>query len=278
MCNSYGELSAILHNLNFIAYYNDNIHNRNFVVNYGKAVGEREFNGVAAAAAGYAYNAPLHQVNINHQADVLNNGNIDDCDVVLKCIEIFDWGKVQNSNIINALNLYREKQLTPYLKFCKEWFECDDTLEVHIPKNVHIPDVLWSSGWTKVYSFMFNETTIYDSRVAAFINYIMVGFYLTLEEEQQNLLISITSKLLSFTGPNNRARYVNGIYRNRLGIGGGGVNANRKFQANKVASWILRYISNPDPDPGIGFREIDKAAFMLGFDMSQLQLEGENIF
>ena len=49
-------------------------------------------------------------------------------------------------------------------------------------------------------------------------------------------------------------------------------NATDLYKANKVASWLLRYLSELEGDDSQGgFRNMDKAAFMLGFDLAQLE-------
>ena len=150
----------------------------------------------------------------------------------------------------------------------KDWFENDNTLDINDC------DLTWSSGWTKVYSFMFSKTTIYDSRVAAFINFMLVAFYHTLNSKmERDALKVISSKLISFKGTADRKRSVSSIDRKLLGIKMKSGNDKNNFVANKIASWLLRYISDLEfsSQKQSHFRQIDKAAFMLGFDISQIE-------
>ncbi|WP_423682159.1 hypothetical protein [Undibacterium sp. WLHG33] len=129
------------------------------------------------------------------------------------------------------------------------------------------------SGWTKIFSFMFNVTTIYDSRVAAYINYILVKFHDSLtDDEDKKKLETITEKLLSFSGTQDRARCLNHDRREALGIKLKSSNNTQSFVANKVASWFLRYICTLEygNQEQTNFRKLDKAMFMLGFDISQI--------
>lgn len=209
-------------------------------------------------------------VNIDKQLLILKKpDSLDEDELILQCIEIFDWGGVQTSDIIKAINLHRDQKLKPYLLKYKDWFEDDNIL------NINDCDLIWSSGWTKVYSFMFSKTTIYDSRVAAFINFMLVAFYHTLNREikRDALIKSISSKLVSFTGTADRKRSVSATDRKLLGIKMKSDNDKNSFVANKVASWLLRYISDLEfsSQKQSDFRQIDKAAFMLGFDISQIE-------
>ncbi|MDD2658059.1 MAG: hypothetical protein PHY54_00045 [Methylococcales bacterium] len=269
--NSYNDLANLLKSLDFIKFYNEKIRKRNYVVNYGNRKGKLEFESVISAAEKYNYKANvMYTVGIDKQLEILNKlDSIDDNKLVLQCIEIFDWGGVQKSNIITAIDLHRKNKLKSYLLECKEWFENDNTLKINVS------DLIWSSGWTKVYSFMFSKTTIYDSRVAAFINYILVCFYRSLlTEEKKEALLIITQKLVSFTGTENRARCVCASDMKLLGIKMKSNEDKLNFIANKVASWLLRYITEiefPDQSQSqSNFRRVDKAMFMLGFDIAQI--------
>ena len=51
-----------------------------------------------------------------------------------------------------------------------------------------------------------------------------------------------------------------------------GGNDKNNFIANKVASWLLRYICELEykTQSQANFRQVDKAMFMLGFDIYQV--------
>jgi hypothetical protein len=276
MINNYKELEGLLDSVEFKDFYINSISNQFFEINYGSKKGILNFLGVKKAAKNYEYDADSrYSVNIDNQLDILNNqielGDIYDAEVLMACIEVFDWGQVQKSNVIEALARYRDGSLTSYLKDCKTWFESTESIG-NFPINC-----IWSSGWTKVYSFMFNRTAIYDSRVAAFINYILVEFYrsLTVEKDIEDL-VKITSHLISFKGATGRKRYVGSEERKLLRIKGKSTSNEKNMYSNKVASWILEYIAKAEYGENAtqsDFRNIDKAAFMLGFDIGQIAPE-----
>ncbi len=120
---------------------------------------------------------------------------------------------------------------------------------------------------------MFNMTTIYDSRVAAYINYIFTQFYSSLSNEtDRQALKTILQTLVSFKGTETRVRCLRKLDREVLGVKMKGGNDNNNFIANKVASWLLRYICELEykTQNQTNFRQIDKAMFMLGFDIYQV--------
>ena len=271
MTLSYSELKTILTDIGFNTYYKEEVSKNKHIVDYGPRMGTVEFNGLVDADAKYSYpKNSTHSIHIDKQLTLLNSDdNINDHDVILSCVEVFDWGGVQSSNIINAINRFRDSELTDYLISCRRWFEDDQTLDLNIDNSV------WSSGWTKVYSFMFDKTAIYDSRVAAFINYIIIKFYHQLEcKTKKEKIKKITSLLVSINGAKTRARRVSDSDRKLLSIRVQSKNDNVNLVANKVGSWFLRYLAELEYSTINGsqseFRSIDKAAFMLGFDIDQI--------
>jgi len=266
MIDSYKSFTKSLQDLGFDDFYRKNISNLSLSINYGKTKGDIQLESVLDAGHKYYYEANLdYEVSIDQPISIFKNGHgLDDRDVLITCIEIFDWGGVQKSNILSALSFHRKGELVTYLEKCMEWFEDESSLSE--------PDfeVIWSSGWTKVYSFMFDFVTIYDSRVAAFINKIFLDFYLSLDEDDRKKLKSVTSGLLSFGGTTKRARTLSSEYRRELSLYGN-PSDKRKMVANKKASWFIRHISEVEGLAGTQscFRLVDKAAFMLGFDLKQ---------
>lgn len=260
---SYNQLVDTLDSLDFRDFYINRVQNFNYQINFGARKGILHFDSIRSAAAQYAYDiSGKYKINIDHQ--LVDPKTLPSDELVLQCIEVFDWGGVQSSNIIDALNYYRTNVLKLYLLQWKAWFEDDTTL------NLKDETIFWSSGWTKVFSFMFTNTTIYDSRVAAYINYLFVQFYKMLSTSaQQQALKSISSHLISFNGTANRSRCVDAEWRELLGIKMKSTNNTNALRANKVASWFLRYLCQIEYGDTTQehFRQIDKAMFMLGFDI-----------
>ncbi len=271
---SYKELTHILDSIGFSEFYIHSISNLERRVDFGTRKGTIDFLSIKSAAEQYTYEPTgEYMVHIDNQLD--SPQNLEASELILQCIEVFDWGGVQSSNIIKAINLHRGQALKKYLIECKAWFEDDTTL------TVDIEDVVWSSGWTKVYSFMFGLTTIYDSRVAAYINYIFSTFYDSLaEENDKRALKSITQYFVSFKGPVTRTRCLNSDYRTSLRIKMKSSSDSRNFVANKVASWVLRYLCQLEYGDvnQEHFRQLDKAMFMLGFDIAQIEIDSDARF
>ncbi len=264
--NSYNEMAQILDRLGFSDFYFSQISNVQSQVDFGKRKGKIDFTSIKSAAEQYTYESSgKYSVNIDRQLGALET--TPNNELILQCVEVFDWGGVQASNIIDAINLHRKNELKPYLAECKSWFEDDHNLVVDL-NNIN-----WSSGWTKVFSFMFELTTIYDSRVAAYINYIFASYFDSLESvEQKSELTLITKHLVSFKGTGTRVRCLNSELRRMLGINMKSPDDKRNFKANKVASWFLRYLCKLEYGEvtQANFRQVDKAMFMLGFDIKQI--------
>lgn len=275
MFNTYNEMKEIFKEVGFSDFYKSNISNNKYEVDYGPKSGVIYFNSFIDASNKYLYpKKNPYKVKIDQQLNTINEyeENVNNNNIILDCIEVFDWGGVQTSNIINAITLYRESNLSAYLVQCKEWFEDDETLKIGIDNPI------WSSGWTKVYSFMFDKTAIYDSRSAAFINYILLMLFNNVDNlEYKKKIKKITNMLISFGGNGTRNRYMNEKNRKLLGVKGKSTVASRNMVSNKVASWVMRYISEieymSEDISQQQFRNVDKALFMLGFDISQINYE-----
>jgi len=260
---SYNELVVTLDGLGFPDFYKENCRDLNYKIDFGTRKGTINFDTIRSAAEKYLYDSSgKYVVNIDRQLGSPDKLTSDE--LVLQCIEVFDWGGVQASNIIDAINYHRANTLKSSLIELQSWFEDDNSLAFDNQK------LFWSSGWTKVFSFMFSKTTIYDSRVAAYINFLLVKFYNSLGTiNDQQALKAVTSHMISFNGTVTRARRLDAKYRELLGIKMKSSNDRNSLQANKVASWFLRYLSELEygDSQQFHFRQIDKAMFMLGFDM-----------
>ncbi|OEE18579.1 hypothetical protein, partial [Aliivibrio fischeri] len=268
---NYNDFKNKLERLGFNYFYLNSVSNRNFRINYNDQL-TTEFNSIHDAGCKYNYiGESEYQVSIDLPINILDAKSLaDDKDLLITCIEIFDWGDVQKSNILSALKLHRKGDLRCYLNKAKKWFEDDNNLSEPNFK------VIWSSGWTKVYSFMFQYTTIYDSRVAAFINQVLLDFCNTLTDKEKLELQIISKGLLTFGG---NVKNSDGKIRIRVMEKPAvdllqlykSPNEKRKMLANKKASWFIRYMAELDTVDfnQKEFRNLDKAAFMLGFDLSQ---------
>ena len=190
---NYDSFKNQLNNLEFGSFYLNKVSSRDFSIEYNKST---SIQALSVVDAGKKYNYPnenFYDVSIDKQIDILDrSGKLDSKDLLLTCIEIFDWGDVQKSNILSAFKLYRDCELEAYLRKAKVWYEDDSSLRE--PEF----NVIWSSGWTKVYSFLFAYVTIYDSRVAAFINQVLKEFWLFSSEAERTKLKEFSNGLLTF--------------------------------------------------------------------------------
>lgn len=267
---NYESFKESLDNIKLGSFYIKNIAKRQFSIEYNKN-SQIQVSSVLEAGENYSLlNRSRSDISIDEQVCMLEQHQaIDSRDLLLKCIEIFDWGEVQKSNILSAFKLHREDKLETYLQEVKAWFE-DDT-------NLIEPSftAFWSSGWTKVYSFFCSSVTIYDSRVAAFINQVLKEFWDSSNQDIQSELKKLSSGLLTFGGNetssgNYRLRILDKNMVNNLELYKNPTEK-RKMLANKKASWFIRYLSEHtfDKNTQENFRALDKSAFMLGFDLNQ---------
>lgn len=269
--NTYNELKSILDDVQFNAFYLARFHNRAYKITYtDKPEDAREHDGVAAIAE---YYDEYYQSNYGDFFETMQ-GNAPAEEESLEqdfvyCLKVLDWGKVTNSNLFDIIFLYERSLLSRKLTTAKLYFNDDNSLLV-VPSSL-----TWSAGWTKIYSLISYQTTIYDSRVCAFINYICVHFSRTLRDSKLHEFQKVSNYFYTQGGTNDkRVRKIGSDDRDQLGMKRASPgNDQQSIVGNKVASWFIRYISESNPlieDTQKSFRQYDKAFFMLGFDFSQL--------
>lgn len=273
---NYHELSDILSQYEFDDYFINNVIERDaaFEIDYGPQKG-----GITGTVNDFINQHPiLYGIDDGYYGNFVEMyqcqmpGDENLVGRLLYCIKVLDWGQMQKGNIRRLFELYDENLLSNHLNDARAYFE-DENAPFEV---VHEPDTanIWSSGWTKIYSLSSQFTCIYDSRVAAFLNYVIYGFMRTGNHSDIHDLRFIVSKLSNrLTGNNIRVRRIDDAEWNAIG----GVNTGtrqHKFIANKLASMIIRYLSELDGVPGNSpqekFRKLDQAFFMLGFDLAQL--------
>lgn len=280
---SYTALKCLLNTLGFDVFYCENISQGPYNIDYGPKASRQLEHGLLpvnqANIIESGKNIPIGKYSSNGISFIndvtffsktsLENSisELNEADLLMKCIKIFDWGEVQTSNIEKAFYLHEKGDLAPYLQDIVTWFNNDG--EIALPQR----PLIWSAGWTKVYSFASNLTTIYDSRCAAFLNYILIKFFYTLPEAKKPELMVLTSKLAVLPGNNDKVRSPNSKTKQDLKLKTY-VSDSTALVANKYASWILRYIAEIEfytqKISQSQFRTLDKAFFMLGFDIKQV--------
>ena len=152
----------------------------------------------------------------------------DEKELLVATIDILDWGNVWSSNLAEVIEIYRGRNsdiqsLISYFKSISEY--------VKEPKLIGEKDkikVHFSSGWTKVYSFMYDSMVIYDSRVSAFLNYTLLMALKSYCEENSSDgekrkkayegFHNISSNLFNFSGSGNTGNLRKFSFKRRSSI------------------------------------------------------------
>jgi hypothetical protein len=201
-------------------------------------------------------------------------------EVLIEMVDILDWGNMWTGNVKTVLSLYRENKLIEYVRKVNTYLK-----EPKLISNDDVfrdtNDVKMSSGWTKIYSYTFDNVVIYDSRVSAFLNYTLEKSYLKFIKEIDSTntdvkenVDRICSYLYNFGGrnrPNNSSRKVKELKNFRRQSNP--ENNKHGFNANIVATWICEFIINKwneKNDNKLTIRKLERTFFMLGFDFMQL--------
>jgi hypothetical protein len=256
----YKEVEQILEDSKYFDYFREKVLHRCFgSIDYGKKHGIHEFKGLLDASDKFTHINPIEESKCEKWTLTLRDSNSSDIELLLTCLEIFDWGGVLRGNVVPFIQLYRSSRLKNYLNWVST--KLDSKVPVEASKLPY--NVLWSSGWTKVYSFINNEFAMYDSRVSAFLNYTLIGC-----DHQNNGLERLYTNLFNFGGTSQRERKMpkSTGFKDRHPSGVDGLNA------NLIASWIMDLI-NVKLGLKRDIRDFERAFFLLGFDLAQLELE-----
>jgi hypothetical protein len=141
------------------------------------------------------------------------------------------------------------------------------------------PSTQWSkmnSGWTKYYSFALPAHVIYDSRVGAALCYLVRRY---LESREAEHRVDAVPESLAFRwapgqGERNTRDPSCGPYKFAR-LSGGPAGSREWARVNIQANWILSaavsrsgamWCSQPE-----GFRRVEGALFMLGYDLSRVE-------
>lgn len=234
-------------------------------INYGSKVGKIQFNSLFDADKKYKINSNASEENFESWCNILNSPNSNSQDLLITCITIFDWGGVTASNLTKVLEMHKSNELQSYIKFIKSKVNAEELIE----SKEETEQILWSSGWTKVYSAINTKFIIYDSRVAAYLIYLLDEFYKSnfININYLEDLKAISSYLFTMQNP-NRKRTLESPITHKKNPPVSNINA---FNGNLVASWIIQFlcenvfIQNNE-------RQFERAFFMLGFDLNQLKI------
>lgn len=190
--------------------------------------------------------------------------------VFMECIKVLIWGGMAGtgSTLAELCELQKGKNLVEYLIKIRKYLELESTIS-----KMENETIYFSSGWTKIYSFLAPNTCIYDSRVQGALNYFI--YHCAGEATIKRVfkyLINPTEKERSLRVAKG-SKPIRGLF-NPLHRELDGVNA------NLVASWIMKYISEiliaeekipKDKENGYtAFKRTDEIMFMLGYDLNRL--------
>ena len=240
-------------------------------IDYGTRLGTKEFESLLDADTKYAINSVASDEDFSNWGEVLNDDKSKAEELLIVCISIFDWGKVTASNLTKVLEMYKSGDLKNYIQFCKGIVGTESLL-IDSEKNQKL---LWSAGWTKVYSAMNPKFLIYDSRVAAYLIYLLDKFHAwaKLDSDSESKINSVTSYLFAMNSNNKRKRKLESDIDFKKSQP---QNSLKAFNGNLVASWIVQLLCK-EVFPCNNERQLERAFFMLGFDLNQLKINDANL-
>ena len=265
------DIDNILKSLNYYDNFKDKYLSKKFdKINYGKRIGELEFCNLFDAADKYTYSNQIADEVFQNWNKILNDNDSAEDEILCTVLEVFVWGDVLSGNVKKAIELYRSKKLGKYIRQVIGLLDEKEIIlksKKNNQSNNNEIELIWSSGWTKVYSFINNDILIYDSRVSAFLNHTLT-YDINYNEKQLEELKKLTKYLFNFQGAENRERLVD---KNKFGFKNSNPNGINGFNANLISSWIIELI-NENLNLNRKVRDFEKAFFMLGFDLKQIKV------
>lgn len=264
------KVDSILRETNFYEFVKSYSKKGYAEIDYGTRLGKKVFNSLLDADAKYAINSVASEADFKHWREVLNNKNSKAEELLIVCITIFDWGLVTASNVKKVLEMYKSGDLKNYIQFCTD-IVATESLLIDSEKNQKL---LWSAGWTKVYSAMNPKFLIYDSRVAAYLIYLLDKFHdwAKLDSDSKSKINSVTSYLFAMNSIDRKRKLESDIGFKKSQP----QNSLKAFNGNLVASWIVQLLCK-EVFPCNNERQLERAFFMLGFDLDQLKINDANL-
>jgi hypothetical protein len=263
-------LKSLLIGINYFERFNKVFLNNNYDnIDFGKKIGVLSFDGVLNAADNYTYSNQIDESVFKEWNIILNNELSTEEELLCVVLDIFVWGNVLSGNVKTAVQLYKKKKLKHYIAIIRELlktnliFGKDYRSLINQGKDF---EIIWSSGWTKVYSFINNDIIIYDSRVSAFLNHTLT-YGANFSVEELSILKLLTKHLYNFKGAESRERLVD---KSLFGFKNSNPNGYNGFNANLISSWIVELL-NDELNLNKNIRLYERAFFMLGFDLSQIK-------
>jgi hypothetical protein len=199
----------------------------------------------------------------------------------IACRKVMDWGfgrgtRANESNVSWAMSL--DASLVRVLRNGREAL-LSDAPDLSIFARNPDPSTHWSkmnAGWTKYYSFALPAHVIYDSRVGAALGFLVRSYLESLAPESRVDAVppSLAFRWAPGQGDKNLRDPSSGPYKFARLLGG--TSGSREWaRVNIQANWILAaaiekagvpWCAGPD-----GFRRVEGALFMLGYDLSRVE-------
>lgn len=263
------DLDSILTELNYFENFHENFLNRQYHgIDYGSKIGILNFDSLFDAARKYTYSNHLSENIFIDWNKILNNENSSNEELLCTVLEIFVWGNVLRGNVKTAIHLYKDKKLKPFLRQTIQHLRKKEILSKANTNELIKFEIIWSSGWTKVYSFINNDILIYDSRVSAFLNHTLT-YDIAYNEEQLIELKKLTKYLFNFQGAEKRERLVD---KERYDFKNSNPKGLNGFNSNLISSWIIELLKEK-LEINQDIRLFERAFFMLGFDLKQIKVQ-----
>ena len=181
------------------------------------------------------------------------------------CKEILKWGNVKNNHTIEKLSDPK------FFEFVKKldsiWHPRENVNDILTLIKEQFQDqtqVFSNAGFTKIYSLLFDNWVIYDSRVAAGLQYLILLFMEKYEHQDIPSLLNIASPPSrgDKTGDYRTISLFNKTYSKSL----------IHLESNVIANYILKqYFNNNTKTLFKGndrLRQLEAALFMIGYDLS----------
>ncbi|MDA7550162.1 hypothetical protein N8719_04080, partial [Flavobacteriaceae bacterium] len=152
------EVDTILDSIGYYDSFKKMMNESYLDIDYGKRLGVISFNSIFDADKKYKFNGEIEIEHFQDWNNILNSKDATDEELLIVCLKIFDWGNVLTGNVKSVVKLYEQKKLSRYIKTITELLNVEKTLKKSDFEN---KSILWSSGWTKVYSFINPNILIY---------------------------------------------------------------------------------------------------------------------
>ncbi len=190
-----------------------------------------------------------------------------------ECKEILKWGKVDNKHTLAKLtgdNFYQfVKELNSAWNSNDNLSDTLSIMELRFKNNKE--NIFSNAGFTKIYSLLFENWVIYDSRVAAGLQYLILLFLEKNGEEYIPIELNIASPL-SRGGKDGDYRKISSfktIYSNPY------LHLESNIKANYILNKYFENNTNTKFEGADRMRQLEAALFMIGYDLSK-QAEGLN--